>query len=63
MYLTIQEAKEKKCVLPSSVAGMRSNCIAQDCMAWRQETRYKNPQGFEKYPTEKGYCGLVNKPD
>lgn len=42
------------------------NCIAADCMAWRQEWHFKgHPDGtFDTLPTPTGhgYCGLVGKP-
>lgn len=61
MFVTAEEANEKKCVLPIHVEGVRPNCIGPGCMAWRQEMRHTNSYGFEKKETNKGYCGLVNK--
>lgn len=69
MSVTEEKAKTKWCpfarVRDAGASGVTSvnftngktiKCLASDCMAWREDTRFGEPG---KHP---GYCGLAGKP-
>lgn len=62
-YLKPEEAVLKFCPYRTTSTISKYNCMAESCMAWRQQTVYTSPNNTTKQPTGKGYCGLAGKPD
>lgn len=38
-------------------------CIGDQCAMWRWGTRFENAYNTAKVQSEKGYCGLANRPE